>query len=204
MKNETAHAVNVGGATWTATPAGGAVPRYSITPTAGRQADWRTSKAWADGFWPEVKRVILAEVLPKIATVTIADFDTDAKRCTDYLITVNAGRIGCRIRSARYWQYADLTLRVSRPSGKETEVAKLHKGYVDWYFAGWGDDGQLTAWALIDVDRMLPLLDHPRRVYVNRTDGVQFMAVSLTELSQAGAITCAGGLAAGYARSERT
>lgn len=184
--------------TWTATPTAVSAQQHYATPTATRQPAWVQSKAWADSFWPAIQQVILTEALPRIARLTVAGPVDDQKRCTDFVLSVQVGRIACRVRSARYWRYADLTLRLSRPSGAETEVAKLRQGFVGHYLCAWGDDGELIAWALVDVAKMVPLLDRPRPVYTNRGDGVRWMAIPLSELAQARAITCAGGQAAGF------
>ena len=90
---------------------------------------WEERKGWADEFLPDIKRVVKM-VAGDIISVEIATDAADQTQATDYVVTVQSGEIGCRIRNWDYWQrYGDLTFRCRLASGAKTEVAKIMAGH---------------------------------------------------------------------------
>ena len=113
---------------------------------------WQNDKKWADQFMPPIKR-ILGEHL--IGEPPVAE---DQERNTDLMVLrMDAVRIGCRMRKAdqleRCPNYAnEFTIRTVRPSGMQTELAKIIAGWGDYFFYGFGhSSGAVHPWALCDL-----------------------------------------------------
>lgn len=118
-----------------------------------------TDKRRVDRFEPEIKR-ILGEQL--IAT---ADIERDQKQATDMLVlSMKPFTVGCRVRGfdcltgydrmhGEPW-IEQFTIRASRPSGVETELSKMTKGWGDYGFYGFADagDAELAAWTIYRYD----------------------------------------------------
>lgn len=105
---------------------------------------------WQRGLIPCIRQV-LANYL-----ITEAPFEDDTKRNTDLIVLkAEVTRVACRVRRDIYAAtYGDeFTLRTSRPSGTETELAKVLSGWGDYIFYGFAsEDGcELTAWTLGDL-----------------------------------------------------
>ena len=97
------------------------------------RADVAASKSWTDALLPRVKQLI-ANYL-----ITEAPFKEDARHGTDLIVlTLEAKRIAVRLRhadqAARYSE--QFTIRSARPSGAETELAKVISGWGDYLFYG--------------------------------------------------------------------
>ena len=111
---------------------------------------WTESKRWADRYLPVVKR-ILGEHL-----ICEAPIEEDQQRNTDLIVLrFNAVRIACRFRKAEYFAKfgSEFTIRASRPSGAQTELAKILGGWGDYMFYGFaGNTGGFVAWAIADLD----------------------------------------------------
>jgi hypothetical protein len=106
---------------------------------------------WQRQFIPEMKR-ILAQYL-----IEEAPFEEDAHRNTDLLVLeAKTIRIACRVRQYQYAaRYGDeFTIRASRPSGVETELHKVLRGWGDRLFYGFAtaDESGLCAWVLGDLN----------------------------------------------------
>lgn len=106
---------------------------------------------WGRQFIPELKQIIGVHLIGE------APFEDDAKHATDLIVLrLEAVRIACRIRRHQYLEpYGDeFTIRTDRPSGADTELAKLISGYGDYIiygFAGEDDSPPLAAWVLGDL-----------------------------------------------------
>lgn len=87
-----------------------------------------------------------------------ADFDEDARHNTDLIVLgMQPYRVACRVR--RYDKYRskygdEFTIRASRPSGAQTELAKILGGWGDYMLYGFGRDKNWTfaPWTLADLD----------------------------------------------------
>ena len=130
------------------------------------RADVATSKSWTDALLPRVKQ-ILANYL-----ITEAPFMEDARRNTDLIVlTLEAKRIAVRLRQARYiGRYGDqFTIRSSRPSGIDTELAKIISGWGDYLFYGFDDPQdpfEVSRWLLGDLN--IFRLWHSRQLSLGR------------------------------------
>lgn len=105
---------------------------------------------WQRALLPHVKR-ILANYL-----IVEAPVEEDLQRNTDLIVLrLDTIRVACRLRSHRYLNnYADeFTIRASRPSGAQTELAKVLSGWGDYIFYGFPnpDGDSLAAWVLGDL-----------------------------------------------------
>lgn len=154
------------------------------------QPDVARDYEWGRQFLPEV-RAILGSYL-----IAEAPFNEDAQRATDLIVLrLEAVRIAVRIRRGEHEVlYGDeFTLRASRPSGAETELAKVIAGWGDYMFYGFGHgDGRLGAWVLGDLrvfrlwhaSRMvrLPANQFPGKAIPNRDGSSVFHAFQINEL----------------------
>lgn len=108
---------------------------------------WQRDKAWSDNFLPEIKSILGRHLIGEAPEVE------DQQRNTDLIVLrMEAVRIGCRVRSFDYWlRYPDeFTVRAGRPSGVDTELAKIVSGWGDYFFYGFADrqSQSLHAWTL--------------------------------------------------------
>lgn len=153
------------------------------------RADVARSKQWTDALLPRVKQ-ILANYL-----ITEAPFEEDAQRNTDLIVlTLEAKRIAVRLRHARY--FADygsqFTIRSSRPSGAQTELAKVISGWGDYLFYGFesaDDPFGLAGWMLgsLHIFRLWhsEQLGRQRRPWIEQRNGdgsSQFHAYRISDL----------------------
>ena len=110
---------------------------------------WEKDKKWSDKYLKEIKQH-LGEYL--ICEPT--DFSEDRDRNTDLtILEIKAIRVACRIRKDIYREkYGnEFTIRSDRPTGKETELTKIIKGWGDYIFYGFANDENLTQWFIGDL-----------------------------------------------------
>jgi len=137
---------------------------------------WERDKEKADELWPEIKS-ILQDVAGDIVEIKIADEQQDQRESTDYEIILVGGRVAARVRKWAYFKkYGDFTLRCSRPSGRETEYAKIMKGWGDWYLYGWRRNNHFGHWVLIDLEkfRNCHLLPHGKKSNYNGSSNFHY------------------------------
>ena len=112
-------------------------------------SDWLPDKKWTDAYMPEIKRICGEHLLGQ------APEEEDVHHNTDLIVLrMSAIRIGVRIRRPGYLAnfHDQFTLRTSRPSGADTERAKIIAGWGDYFFYGFaGKDGTLDCWLLGDL-----------------------------------------------------
>ncbi len=157
--------------------------------------DWGADKYWADLHLAEIERVI-REQARQIIKVNVSSSEKDRKFATDYEIKVVGGDVACRIRKWAYWhQYGDLTLRYTRPNGQETEVAKIMRGYGDWYLYAWArPDATFGAWVFVDLHRLRKTsLIGAADIQCNWDGSSQFKCIALPDLFREGCIVGVGG-----------
>lgn len=83
--------------------------------------------------------------------------EEDQQHNTDLMVLrMDTIRVGCRIRKNYYYERYpdDFTIRADRPSGQQTELAKIITGWGQYLFYGFADEQekQLVAWRLIDLN----------------------------------------------------
>jgi len=160
--------------------------------------DWQRDKRWADQHLPEIERVIRS-VAADIISIDVASDLADQSFATDYIVKVAAGDVACRIRRWQHWlRFHDFTLRCWRPSGVETEFAKIRKGYGRWYLYAWAKpDLAFGAWVVVDLDKLRDsgLLDMQHPSIPNINGSSRFIALSLALLDDHGCLLYAGGAA---------
>lgn len=92
-----------------------------------------------------------------LVTAREATQEQDQKENTDLIVleTMAGIRFACRVRRPKdFARYGDeFTLRVSRPGGTKTELAKVAEGWGDYIIYAWGSDRppKLIAWSLGDL-----------------------------------------------------
>lgn len=114
------------------------------------RSDVRADFEWGRTYLGHMRQIV------GLHLVTEAPFEEDARHATDLIVLrLEAVRIACRVRRDHYrTSYGDqFTVRVDRPSGAESEMAKILAGWGDYMLYGFGapNSTYLTQWALIDL-----------------------------------------------------
>lgn len=146
---------------------------------------YRNDRTWSDQFIPAI-RAVVGPLL-----VVESSIDVDREEATDLLVfTARDLRIAARVRKASYLtRFPDeFTIRWKRDNGAQTEFAKIARGWANWLFYGFGEDGTLAAWRVIDLDEFrfalirfgLQSKKAPYRVLSNG-DGTEFAAFDVRE-----------------------
>jgi len=147
------------------------------------QADVIRDWNWADGYMPELRRILILNAL-SFVSIQIASYEQDVKKATDMLLTVSGNKsIAVRLRRANY-AYRDLTLRCHRASGVETELSKIQRGSGDFYLYGWTDHFAIAEWMFVDLDQLRSsgLLNREWKVIQNIDGITSFIAIPFTVL----------------------
>lgn len=125
------------------------VPQQMVQPGYYHQTP--QTKHWSDRFLPEL-RAIAGQILFTEATLT-----EDQHHNTDLILnTTQVPRISLRVRK---WQYyakygGEFTVRLSRPGGVETELAKIMQGWGTHSIYAFADptETHLAAYTAIDLN----------------------------------------------------
>ena len=125
---------------------------------------------WQRGLIPEVKRVLANYLIGE------APAEEDMERNTDLIvIRLDPVRVACRLRRFEYAsRYPDqFTIREGRPSGAQTELAKVLSGWGDYIFYGFAnrDASALAGWMLGSLTAFR--LWHARETWAGRRPGLQ-------------------------------
>jgi len=114
---------------------------------------WKQDKAWSDGLLIQIKSILGVYLIGE------ASQEEDQQHNTDLVVLkMEAVRVGCRIRRFAYWQNEtfrqQFTIRSSRPSGAETELAKIISGWGQYLFYGFADEteAELQAYTILDLN----------------------------------------------------
>lgn len=123
---------------------------------------------WQRGLIPEIKRILANYLIAEAPTAE------DMQRNTDLIVLrLDTVRVACRLRRYEYLaRYGDqFTIRTSRPSGAQTELAKMLSGWGDYLFYGFAsaDGSDLAAWLLGDLNAFR--LWHHRELWAFRRPG---------------------------------
>lgn len=190
-RHETAPGGQPGAGTQTDTGRASCHPQYTaISPfrqetTQTTPPTWADAKATADAYWPAVQTLLLGL---GFANATPAPIWCDWQGVD--IVAGNGARLAWRNRSAQYLKYADITLRVAKPSGHRTEVDKLADGGgADLLLWTWHRGRVVCEWLLLDAAALRPLLG--RKWPTKRVHDATFAAVPFRELKDAGAIRAA-------------
>lgn len=105
---------------------------------------------WQRGLIPDVKRVCANYLIGE------APMEEDMRHNTDLIVLkLDPIRVACRLRKHTYLtRYPnEFTIRASRPSGAQTELAKVLSGWGDYIFYGFAaaNSAALAAWFLGDL-----------------------------------------------------
>lgn len=147
---------------------------------------------WQRQFIPQIKMILAQHLIEE------APFEEDARHNTDLLVLqAKVVRVACRVRHHKFvldQRYRDqFTIRESRPSGVETELPKVLRGWGDRIFYGFADETEtaICAWMLGDLDEFrlwhhrmlwkLPAGHSPGELIPNR-DGTTGRAYRIDEL----------------------
>lgn len=141
-------------------------------------------------FTPQVKEILLQNARHFVHVET-AGPELDNEKATDMVMVIQTdqGHVAVRIRrDGCGWR--DLTIRLARPSGVETEWHKIRRGFARWYLYGWAPDNtSIAEWIFVDLDvvRANNSLDRPWQVKAN-LDGTKFLVVPIAHLRDTGSL----------------
>lgn len=117
---------------------------------------WKHDKRWSDRFIPEIRMLIANYLAPSL--IGESTIEEDQKRNTDLLVLkMDTVRIACRIRRHKYFSMGEcrkeFTIRTVRPTGSETELSKVVRGWGDYIFYGFSDEKEekLIQWFIGDL-----------------------------------------------------
>jgi len=112
------------------------------------KGEYSTDREWADRHLPEMQRILEDVVRQRIKIIIRpTDFVVDTTQATD-LISGAIGPVAFAARLRRpgvFWGRSfnspthwglQFTIRSWRDTGTETELAKLRKGFGDWFLYG--------------------------------------------------------------------
>lgn len=143
--------------------------------------DYRSNRQWSDQFLPQ----IISLFTPR--KIVVASDEQDMHEATDLVFVDDGTRMAVRMRRAENAKrFPDQpTIRSLIPSGTETELSKILRGYGDLLFYGHDNGrGGLGLWRLIDlrVFRKAWCLSPRPFVWGERTnnDGTQFIFFNVT------------------------
>ena len=124
---------------------------------------------WQRGLIPRIKQVCANYLIGE------APVEEDMKRNTDLIVLkLEPVRVACRLRRFDYLSRygGEFTIRASRPSGAQTELAKVLSGWGDFIFYGFttADGADLAAWVLGDLSVFR--LWHHRQLAVGRQPSI--------------------------------
>jgi hypothetical protein len=113
---------------------------------------WEIDKRWSDKFILEIKKILGERFIGESSK------EEDQMRNTDLIVLkLEPLRFACRIRKYAYFEKYpdDITIRTNRPSGAETELAKILSGWGDFFFYGFSnfDETMLHKWKIIDLKK---------------------------------------------------
>ena len=141
--------------------------------------DYENDRALADKHINQIRQILGPYI------IDIASFEQDARQATDLIVlTKNNLTIGCRIRRegvAVKYGPDDFTIRWSRNSGAETEIAKIRKGWGQWFFYSHLVGNAIAGWMLLNLDifRQGEPAAHP--IIKPNTDGTSLAAYNTAE-----------------------
>lgn len=154
------------------------------------QANVRKDWTWADGYLPEIRR-ILADNALSLVNIQIASEEQDLKKATDMVLTISGrGAIAVRVRRPK-WHYRDLTLRAWRRSGVRTELEKISAGSGDFYLYCWASVTGMTIpeWMLVDLHMLRASGLLQQAAMTRNTDGeTGFAHIAFKDMARAGCI----------------
>lgn len=117
----------------------------------------------------------------------------DCEECTD-LIDHKNRRYGLRIRNANNYEKVpnswlhEITVRSKTASNAETEITKIQKGFLDYYFYCWLLNDEIIQYHFFDAKKLIALLkkyQQTARKIINKNDGTEGLAYSVEHLKDA-------------------
>lgn len=135
-------------------------------------------------FADKIKEILGKQFITK-------DKEWDVEKATDFLVfTIKPLRVAVRLR--RYSQYLkagykeEFTIRWSRPSGKETEIHKIQRGYVDYLFYGFvnGDETKIIQYFIGDLNVFRRSNVTPIAILPNKPPDSDFAVYKINQFPQ--------------------
>jgi hypothetical protein len=125
---------------------------------------WEDDKRWSDRFMPQIKGLL------GHALIVDAPMIEDQQRNTDLrVLKMRDVEIAVRLRRAEYQCYrGQITMRSRRPSGMQTELAKVITGWGDYYWYGFAHAAEIAVegWLIGDLDAFR--IWHAREMHRNQ------------------------------------
>jgi hypothetical protein len=113
--------------------------------------DYSADRKWSDKFIPMIKQIVGP------LAMGVAPNENDTKENTDLMVLdAHDMRVACRMRTHGYFRQFghEVTIRLDRKSGAETEFLKLIKGFGRWFFYGHANeaDNDIEHWMVLDLN----------------------------------------------------
>lgn len=138
---------------------------------------WEKEKQWTDLVMPQAMEIIRKNI-GQILDVYEASARDDQEKATDLLISTGTGQTACRFRRLSSVNgHRDLTIRTRARYSDETEIDKLQKGGVRWYFYAWTDGLKIREWMIVDVPKLIESGLIERQTEILNKDGTAFIAI---------------------------
>lgn len=147
-------------------------------------------RQWSERYLPAITSIVGPLLIQP------ADIVVDRREATDLIILhARDMRIAARVRRPGYAdRYPhDFTVRAWRPTGVDTEYAKIMSGWGDWFLYGHAAHGagrQLARWVIVDLDTLRRAIErHGWEAFgklQGNGDGVKFIAFNLKSFDARG------------------
>lgn len=151
--------------------------------------------------WEKSKHLVIKKELSRIFcdsdayhhVFKEAPYEMDCEECTD-LLDHKKRRYGLRIRNANNYTKVpnnwlnEITIRSKNKSNTETEITKIQKGFLDYYFYCWLNNDEIIQYHFLDAKKLLPLLkqyENQAKQIINPSDNTEGIAYSVQYLKNA-------------------
>lgn len=156
----------------------------------GKPPSYSENRAWSDLFIEPIKSILRLNS-HNILSVTVSSPAQDVEEGTDYVIRVDSGNVGARVRR-EHIPFRDLTLGALQQDRQgRTEADKVLRGDPRWYLYCWTKKDRINEWMFLDMEALIrsPSINLAQKRDRFYFDGKKsFISISIQELVEAGAL----------------
>lgn len=120
-------------------------------------------------------------------SLEVSDDEKDTQEATDMIIKIEGGDVALRVRDANK-HFRDFTIRSRSKNGGKTEIDKIKEGFGDWYLYGWGNNGYVKEYILVDLGKVRDFNLLKGRKEIPNYDGTRFINIQIGELQMCGCL----------------
>lgn len=136
-----------------------------------RRINFRNDIQFESGYKEQVQHILMKYVFQQ-------DQYKDMHEATDFIVVPGKIAIAVRVRRFEYYpNYRnEFTIRWARPSGVDTEIDKIRKGFADLFFYGFlnKEKSKIIQYVLIDLNIFRKCEGEPLRVIENENGSSDF------------------------------